>query len=197
MSYQLPPNLLRLFQPRPQLPFVPANKKDRDPRKLPTIKKSNEPPSKLIGVGLLLEQLKQDAADKGEVTVDVEILEGGKDELGKEFTLAEQTKRELKREEKKKIYEENKSRQLESFDPSKDPEAQGDPFTTLFLSRLDYAVTEKDLQKEFEMYGPISRIRVVTDKKGKSRGYAFVVYEKERDMRGEPEQKRLMLDSCC
>lgn len=183
MSYQLPPNLLRLFQPRPQLPFVPANKKDKDPRKLPPTKKSKEAPSKLTGVGLLLEQLKQDAADKGEATLDVEALEG-KDEEGKEFTLAEQTKRELRREEKKKAYEENKARQVEEFDPSKDPEAQGDPFTTLFLSRLDYAVTEKDLQREFEMYGPITRIRVVTDKMGKSRGYAFVVYEKERDMRG-------------
>jgi hypothetical protein len=70
-------------------------------------------------------------------------------------------------------------------DPSKDPEAQGDPFTTLFLSRLDYSVTEKDLQREFEMYGPIARIRVVTDKNGKSKGYAFIVYEKERDMRCE------------
>lgn len=72
-----------------------------------------------------------------------------------------------------------------SVDPSKDPEAQGDPFTTLFLSRLDFSVTEKDLQKEFEMYGPIARIRVVSDRNGKSRGYAFIVYEKERDMRGD------------
>jgi U1 small nuclear ribonucleoprotein len=70
-------------------------------------------------------------------------------------------------------------------DPSKDPEAQGDPFTTLFLSRLDYSVTEKDLQREFEMYGPIARIRIVADRNGKSRGYAFIVYEKERDMRGK------------
>lgn len=74
---------------------------------------------------------------------------------------------------------------LSIVDPSKDPEAQGDPFTTLFLSRLDYSVTEKDLQEKFERYGPIARIRIVADRNGKSRGYAFIVYEKERDMRGE------------
>lgn len=35
------------------------------------------------------------------------------------------------------------------------------------------------------MYGPIQRIRLVRDRQGKSRGYAFVVFEQERDMRGE------------
>ena len=43
---------------------------------------------------------------------------------------------------------------------------------------------EADLRKVFEGYGPIERIRVVRDKKGKSRGYAFIVYERERDMKG-------------
>ncbi|UZJ51461.1 hypothetical protein CBS101457_000781 [Exobasidium rhododendri] len=200
MSYQLPPNLLRLFLPRPELVTLPALKRDKDPRKPPTSKApsaaaaaaaslpnengtgSRVSTSRLEGVGPIMERLKQEAADKGEATMEVEDLEG-KDESGKEFTLTEQTKRELRREEKKKAHEENKARQLAEFDPSKDPEAQGDPFTTLFLSRLDLTVTEKDLQREFEMYGPIARIRVVTDKNGKSKGYAFIVYEKERDMR--------------
>jgi hypothetical protein len=35
------------------------------------------------------------------------------------------------------------------------------------------------------MYGAIERIRIVKDKKGKSTGYAFVVFERERDMKGE------------
>lgn len=48
-----------------------------------------------------------------------------------------------------------------------------------------YETTEKELQREFGVYGPIERIRVVRDKEGKSRGYAFLVYEKERDMRSE------------
>jgi U1 small nuclear ribonucleoprotein 70kDa len=44
--------------------------------------------------------------------------------------------------------------------------------------------TESDLRREFEMYGTIERVRMVKDKKGRSRGYAFIVYERERDMKG-------------
>lgn len=46
-------------------------------------------------------------------------------------------------------------------------------------------VTEDDLRREFEIYGTIERIRLVEDRKGKSRSYAFIVYERERDMKGE------------
>jgi U1 small nuclear ribonucleoprotein len=35
------------------------------------------------------------------------------------------------------------------------------------------------------MYGAIERIRIVKDRKGKSRSYAFIVYERERDMKGK------------
>lgn len=44
--------------------------------------------------------------------------------------------------------------------------------------------TESDLRREFEGYGTIERVRVIRDKKGRSRGYAFIVYERERDMKG-------------
>jgi RNA recognition motif-containing protein len=77
-----------------------------------------------------------------------------------------------------------------------------------------YETTEKALKKEFEIYGPIrrvrfnsafgfwislywelffhcrfitslSQVRLVVDKNtGKSRGYAFVEFEREKDMRG-------------
>ena len=33
------------------------------------------------------------------------------------------------------------------------------------------------------MYGKIERIRIVRDKKGKSKSYAFIVFERERDMK--------------
>jgi RNA recognition motif-containing protein len=44
--------------------------------------------------------------------------------------------------------------------------------------------TENDLRREFEMYGTIERVRIVKDEKGRGRGYAFIVYERERDMKG-------------
>lgn len=43
---------------------------------------------------------------------------------------------------------------------------------------------EDDLRREFETYGAIVKVRVVTDPKGKSKGYAFIVYEREKDMKG-------------
>jgi U1 small nuclear ribonucleoprotein len=82
------------------------------------------------------------------------------------------------------------------------------------VARLSYEATEQDLESEFGRFGPIERvryqyydtcwtpanifgsqIRIVTDthqdekpnkKKKKHRGYAFVVYEREKDMRGNP-----------
>ena len=76
-----------------------------------------------------------------------------------------------------------------AVDPQQDREAVGDPYRTLFISRLSFAATEEDLRREFNMYGPIERIRLVREitgkKKGKSRGYAFVLYEREKDMKGE------------
>ena len=86
--------------------------------------------------------------------------------------------------------------------PEHDPQVRGDPFKTLFLSRLNYSVKESDLEREFGRFGPIERvsycspvlkcllltiykIRIVRDKEsGKHRGYAFIVYEREKDMKG-------------
>ncbi len=44
------------------------------------------------------------------------------------------------------------------------PNPQGDPFKTLFVSRLSFDVTERKLKREFEEYGPIKRIRLVHNK---------------------------------
>lgn len=85
--------------------------------------------------------------------------------------------------------------------PAEDPEAIGDPYKTLFVSRLvcnaytarssgadilpqHKNATENDLRREFEGFGSIERVRIVRDKNGRSRGYAFIVFERERDMKG-------------
>lgn len=75
--------------------------------------------------------------------------------------------------------------------PAEDPRVQGDAFKTLFISRLAYSVTPEDLEREFGRYGPIERIRIVEDStappdappKKKKRGYAFIVFEREKDMK--------------
>ena len=43
-------------------------------------------------------------------------------------------------------------------DPASDPQVRGDPFCTLFVSRLSYDTTEHDLEKAFSTYGPIERV---------------------------------------
>lgn len=68
--------------------------------------------------------------------------------------------------------------------PAEDEEAVGDPYKTLFVGRLPHSVTEADLRKEFGVYGALERVRVVQNKDGKSRGYAFLVFDREKDMKG-------------
>jgi hypothetical protein len=79
------------------------------------------------------------------------------------------------------------------------------------VARLDYSADEKDLEREFGRFGPIERvslsslfsendhadrpgqIRIIRDthahekgnkKQKPHRGYGFVVFEREKDMRG-------------
>lgn len=70
-----------------------------------------------------------------------------------------------------------------AWDPNTDPNAEdSDAFKTVFVGRISYNVTAEALEKEFEVYGPIKRCKMVTDKDGKSRGMAFIEYEHESDM---------------
>src|SRR5690606_17564958 len=95
--------------------------------------------------------------------------------------------------------------------PNEDPNIRGDAFKTMIVARLSYEADERDLEREFGRFGPIERvrspdgtmgniftdrlqIRIVKDthahekpnkKKKPHRGYAFVVFEREKDMRGK------------
>ena len=42
--------------------------------------------------------------------------------------------------------------------PSEDSQIRGDPYKTLFVSRLSYEVKESDLEREFGRFGPIERV---------------------------------------
>lgn len=44
--------------------------------------------------------------------------------------------------------------------PNEDPKSTGDPLKTLFVARLSYKTTEKKLKKEFEVYGPIKKVKI-------------------------------------
>merc|ERR1712165_228474 len=63
------------------------------------------------------------------------------------------------------------------------PEGTTDPFRTLFVSRINFYTSESKLRREFESYGPIKQIKMISDQKtGKPRGYCFIEFEQEKDM---------------
>jgi U1 small nuclear ribonucleoprotein len=155
MTQHLPPNLLALFQARPPIPYLPPIEKQK-------------PPS-YNGIAQFTSAFEDPA------TVDYSAF--------KKIETKEERK-ERKRKERLAKEEEKISKALKTWDPHKNPKATGDAYKTLFVSRLNYDTSESKIRREFEEYGPVKKIRVLYDSKsGKPRGYAFVEYEKERDMR--------------
>ena len=67
------------------------------------------------------------------------------------------------------------------------------PNTCLGVFGLRLYTTERELEKEFGRFGPIAKITVVLDgKTGRSRGFAFVTFEKVEDA---TEARNAMADS--
>jgi hypothetical protein len=58
-----------------------------------------------------------------------------------------------------------------------------DAYKTLFVGRISYETTERQLRREFERYGDINKIRLVEDQDGKPMGYAFIEYMDESAMK--------------
>ncbi|GLD92793.1 hypothetical protein PINS_up001372 [Pythium insidiosum] len=79
--------------------------------------------------------------------------------------------------------------EISKWDPQHaDERKTDDAYKTLFVGRISYETTEKQLRQEFEQYGPVKKIRLVEDEDGKSRGYAFIEYERESDMKAAYKQ---------
>jgi len=77
-----------------------------------------------------------------------------------------------------------KAVEQKKYDSSKDSKIKGDPYCTLFIARLDKSTTEKALDQIFTRWGEIKRLRIARDiVTGASRGYAFVEFYNEMDMR--------------
>ncbi|XP_050235396.1 U11/U12 small nuclear ribonucleoprotein 35 kDa protein [Mercurialis annua] len=70
------------------------------------------------------------------------------------------------------------------YDPFGDPKVIGDPYCTVFVGRLSHSTTQQTLHNAMSKYGKVKNLRLVRDiVTGASRGYAFVEYETEREMR--------------
>ena len=183
MTDKLPPQLLQLFQPRPPLRYIPP----QDPS--PEDQASGG--SRIGGIADFLPALAKYAA--------TDVYHPTESWL--------QRKDRLKREKMERL-EEMRKEGFEGYKPEEDPQIRGDAFKTLFVGRLSYEAKESDLEREFGRFGPIERvrstgfqieqsclakvmlqIRIVKDESQKNpkkthRGYAFIVYEREKDMKG-------------
>ncbi|TDZ61651.1 U1 small nuclear ribonucleoprotein 70 kDa-like protein [Colletotrichum trifolii] len=171
MTDKLPPNLLALFAPRPPLRWVAPP--DHAPESRKTL-----PVSGLADFLPALQEYKE-----------TDIYEPTESWL---------EMRDRKKLEKQAAVERLKTEGPKNFKPHEDPNIRGDAFKTLIVARLSYDANEQDLEREFGRFGPIERIRIIADthahekprkKKKPHRGYAFVVFEREKDMRAA-------LDAC-
>lgn len=150
----MPPQLSALFDPRPTPKYL-------EPQDIPPEHRKTLP---MEGVASYLPILQKKNENDGYVPTE---------------TMLQRQKR--KRDEKRQRQEEFLKKRKAEWDPKKDLHVRGDPYKTLFLARLPYKYGDEDVRKELERYGPLERVRVVTDKNQKSRGYAFAVFEHERD----------------
>ena len=160
MPAHLPPNLLALFAPRPPLEFIKPY--DKLPCDKPRTGKY-----RYDGVASFLEKFEK--AEDQPLPIREETREERRARL-----------RESKLEEHKRGMQD----ELLEWDPNKNKESTVNPYKTLFVGRLDFNTTENRIKKEFENFGRIMEVKLVCDRMtGKSKGYAFVEFESERDMR--------------
>lgn len=154
----MPPHLLVLFQSRPPVDYVPPIE--------------NGMKKKMTGLADFVSHLTNEKVPPEPPT--------------------ETPRQRADRRKRKRLisFEEEQKEAQKAYDPSYDPAlARGstnpwlthDPFKTLFVTNIAYDVTDKQLWKEFEVYGRVRRIRMITDRKNRPRGYAFIEYSDDRD----------------
>lgn len=153
---ELPPHLQSLFNPKPPLPFV----------KVP-LKPKCRPYTGLAEYVDLFDQ----AAPQN---VDME-------QQGNEIQSTAQSNS-MEVEDKYARHRIQNEEGLKTWNPLQ-YEFDTDPFKTLFVCRLSFETNERKLRREFEIYGTIRSIKILKDSSGKSRGYAFIEYENEKDFK--------------
>jgi len=150
----LPPPILALFQPRPPLPFLKA-----------VVKRECRP---LDGMAHCVQFFEE----KDQVPPKPPPAETKPERVARK-AAARKAACALKLSDDKSIW-----------NPKQKHSDAGDAYKTLFVGRLSFETDEKTLRREFENYGPVKNIAMIKDSNtGKPRGYAFIEYERERDMR--------------
>jgi U1 small nuclear ribonucleoprotein len=158
--YQMPEAVMELFRPREPLPYIPPPKR-----------KKLRP---LTGVAPFLDEIQHyktqvlaHQSEKNESTFETPAM-----------------RRERKRRERRSKCLQWKQQLVEQYSAPTEPNATSDPHKTLFIARLKPETTKLKLQAEVEQFGKVKDIKLPISKKtGLPKGYAFVEFQKERDMR--------------
>ena len=155
MAHYLPPTILKYFEPRPPLDYVPP----------PDINRTPAPP--LTGLAAFLSCVPSLLASHPPPTplptkADIRLSRRASSLRRHQRLITRLTAR---------------------WSPkTATPAHTKDAYKTLFVARLAHSLTAADVQKEFEYYGPIVHTHLPLDRKGRSRGYAFVEFHSTRDM---------------
>ncbi|KAB1226166.1 U1 small nuclear ribonucleoprotein 70 kDa [Morella rubra] len=133
-------NLLKLFEPRPPLEFKPPPEK----RKCPPL--------------------------SGMAQFVTRFAEPGDAEYAPPIQEAETPVQRRARVHKLRLEKgaEKATEELQKYNPQEDPNISGDPYKTLFVARLSYETTESRIKREFESYGPIKRVGILSIPQGDS-----------------------------
>ncbi|KAK6590094.1 hypothetical protein RS030_182764 [Cryptosporidium xiaoi] len=152
----MPNELLKYFQPRPQLPYIPYKRK--------------RPHKMYSGVSDLLSSTP-------------DLFEKMAPPLPEPYIDLKQRK-EIEKKKRIDKYSEKLKEEISLYDPNENSiNKTKDPYNTLFVARLNYDTTERTLKRELEVYGNILSMFMVKDLEGEPRGYAFVEYETESSLK--------------
>ncbi|KAG8195597.1 hypothetical protein JTE90_017895 [Oedothorax gibbosus] len=155
MTQYLPGNLLALFAPRDPIPYLPPVDK--------------------------LPYEKQTAGYSG-ISAFVHLFEDPAITPASVKYVSREERQEYKRKAKAEATAYKLEQDIALWSPSDNPLSTSDPYKTLFVARVNYNTSEAKLRREFEIYGQVKKVSIVHDKSGKPRGYAFIEYDRERDM---------------
>ncbi|KAK2959310.1 putative U1 small nuclear ribonucleoprotein 70 kDa [Blattamonas nauphoetae] len=150
MADALTTELLPLFNPNPPLPYLPPP--------------PSRPPTRITPVGDFFNEFEDESLNSSPFSV--------------RETTFERKKRIM--EARKKQNEERIARELKEWNPKEDPYITGDPRRTIIVANLSYKTTEAGLRREFEQYGQVNKLRLVTKPDGTPTGRAFIEYADTR-----------------
>lgn len=155
------PQINALFAPRPPIEYIP-------PIDMQLKKKKRK--GEMHGIGAF-----------------TQYLETGQeyDEIMKKWKPIEQRpeRRARIKEERKTMCDETLAEKAAAWDPS-GYSFETDAYKTLFIARLSYMTDEHKIKREMEQYGPVKNVALVYDSlTQKPRGYGFIEFEHERDMK--------------